>query len=201
MASLGTVREHSRVPLMFREDGHVLIALDAEGDLIPVQGGEPRGQLIDVAISCDRISIGNAVIDKTIATMLKACRDYDDNTPAPLPPAASARTSDGRTLLVDIFLVPRALGKAINRARFMLVLREVRGRPRSRKSHMRQSFGLTVTEADLADLLAQGMSLTEVSERLCISIWTARSHLRAIFQKTGTHRQAELVALLNHTGP
>lgn len=57
-------------------------------------------------------------------------------------------------------------------------------------------FGLTPTEAKLALLLANGLSLDELSDELCISRNTARTHLRAVFAKTGVTRQAGLVRLI-----
>lgn len=197
MTSGGAQTGQSGTSFVFRENGHVLIALDAQGNLISKEQHNGGGRHMDLAISCDRVCTGNAEIDQTIATMLKACREYDEDAPTPLPPSSSARTKNGIAMHVDVFLIPQALRQALEGARFMLVVRETRGSPKSRGSLMRRKFGLTVTEAELADLLAKGMSLREVSERLCISIWTARTHLNAIFQKTGTHRQGELIALIN----
>lgn len=57
-------------------------------------------------------------------------------------------------------------------------------------------FDLTPTEARLALLLANGLSLDEVSAELAISRNTARTHLRAVFSKTGVTRQAGLVRLI-----
>jgi DNA-binding CsgD family transcriptional regulator len=57
-------------------------------------------------------------------------------------------------------------------------------------------FGLTPAEAALARLLAQGHSLTEAAAHLCVTRETTRSRLKNIFEKTQTHRQAELVRLL-----
>lgn len=189
--------QRSGVALIFREGHHVLVPLDANGDLIPVQERSPGGGLVDLAISCDRIHTGDPVIDKAMANMLKACQLFDERSPGLLPRAVSTRTSDGRSILVDVFLVPHELGETLQGARFMLTLRQVRDRRASRKRQMRQRFRLTATEADLVELLLLGKSLKEAAEHLCISIWTARSHLRSIFQKTGTHRQGALIALLN----
>jgi len=61
---------------------------------------------------------------------------------------------------------------------------------------VRQILGLTPTEARLAAAIMQGKSLEVVSEELNMSIKTARTHLKRIFSKTGTNRQAELVRLL-----
>ena len=57
-------------------------------------------------------------------------------------------------------------------------------------------YGLTKKEAALAALLAQGRDLTEAADRLGMSKGTARVHLKRIFDKTGTHRQAELMILI-----
>jgi DNA-binding CsgD family transcriptional regulator len=57
-------------------------------------------------------------------------------------------------------------------------------------------YGLTNAEAKLAVALADGKSLDEVAEAQCIAYETARSQLKAIFSKTDTRRQPELVALI-----
>jgi DNA-binding CsgD family transcriptional regulator len=57
-------------------------------------------------------------------------------------------------------------------------------------------FGLTPAEANLAILLARGLSLAEASGAQNISLHTARAQLKAIFAKTGVSRQAELVRLV-----
>jgi len=45
--------------------------------------------------------------------------------------------------------------------------------------------------------MASGMSLEDAAEKLTIARQTARTQLKAIFMKTGTHRQSQLVALLS----
>jgi len=61
---------------------------------------------------------------------------------------------------------------------------------------LRDRFQLTPSEAALALRLARGESLADAASGLTIAYNTARSHLRAIFAKTGTHRQGQVVALL-----
>ena len=51
-------------------------------------------------------------------------------------------------------------------------------------------------EAKLAEAIASGDSLAQYAERHNVSIHTARNQLQAVFHKTGTSRQGELVALL-----
>ena len=58
-------------------------------------------------------------------------------------------------------------------------------------------FDLTPAEARVADCLRQGSSLREIAQRLLVGEGTIRNHLKAIFAKTGTSRQAQLAAFLS----
>jgi len=57
-------------------------------------------------------------------------------------------------------------------------------------------FGFTLCEARVALLIAKGCSPSRVASKLGISLNTVRSHLKRVFAKSDTHRQAELVLLL-----
>ena len=57
-------------------------------------------------------------------------------------------------------------------------------------------FGFTPTEASLAMLLVNGLTLDEAAAELNISRNTARTHLRSVFAKTGVGRQTMLVRLI-----
>ena len=61
---------------------------------------------------------------------------------------------------------------------------------------LKELYRLTPTEARLATLIAQGISLAEAAEILGIGIGTARNHLKHVFAKTDTSRQAELAHLV-----
>lgn len=64
------------------------------------------------------------------------------------------------------------------------------------ESELRQLYGLTSTEACLANLLMEGKTLDECCEALGIRRSTARTHLQHLFEKVGVQRQSELVSLL-----
>lgn len=57
-------------------------------------------------------------------------------------------------------------------------------------------FDLTPTEARVARHLASGLRPDEIAQELGVAATTIAFHLRNVFSKTGTHRQADLVALL-----
>ena len=61
---------------------------------------------------------------------------------------------------------------------------------------LHERFGLTAAEAGLAAEIVKGDGREAAARRRGISVATARTQLSSIFEKTGTHRQAELVHLL-----
>jgi DNA-binding CsgD family transcriptional regulator len=62
------------------------------------------------------------------------------------------------------------------------------------------AFGLTLAEARVALCAASGASTPETAQRLNVSPNTVKTHLRRVFAKTGTSRQAELARLMGSIG-
>jgi DNA-binding CsgD family transcriptional regulator len=57
-------------------------------------------------------------------------------------------------------------------------------------------FGLTRSEALLANALVNGRTLQQIAVAHNVSLNTIRTQLKSVLIKTGTNRQSELVALL-----
>ena len=82
-------------------------------------------------------------------------------------------------------------------ARAILVLTDLGRRPaRPEASLLAAAFDLTPAEARVAALLTTGASLEQAASQLGVSVGTLRFQLRAVFAKTGTGRQADLLTLL-----
>lgn len=64
------------------------------------------------------------------------------------------------------------------------------------EERLQHLYRLTPAEAKLAVILIRGNNTAAAAAELRITQNTARTHLKRIFQKTGTHRQSELVNLL-----
>jgi DNA-binding CsgD family transcriptional regulator len=58
-----------------------------------------------------------------------------------------------------------------------------------------RSMGLTRRELRLVDLLLDGLPLKRAASEMGVSYNTARLHLARAMQKSGTHRQVDLVRL------
>jgi DNA-binding CsgD family transcriptional regulator len=63
----------------------------------------------------------------------------------------------------------------------------------SQMEFLRNRFDLTPAETRLVVLLVTGASLKSSAKALGVGYETVRRHLKSVFLKTGTHRQAELV--------
>lgn len=61
---------------------------------------------------------------------------------------------------------------------------------------LRKLYGFTKAEAAVAAAMMEGKTLQEIAGSLHVSTNTVRAHLKRLFSKTRTSRQAELVLLL-----
>jgi DNA-binding CsgD family transcriptional regulator len=61
---------------------------------------------------------------------------------------------------------------------------------------VRSLFDLTAAEANVARRLAAGETVAEIATAGGVSVNTVRAHVRGVLEKTGCHRQTDVVALL-----
>ncbi|OBI20980.1 hypothetical protein A5714_07565 [Mycobacterium sp. E2462] len=105
------------------------------------------------------------------------------------------RRSGRRPYRVDIVPLGSAtLSPASGRAMIVIVDPEDQVEPPA--ALLRRAYALTEAEAAVALLALEGHGVKHISEKLSLSLATVKTHLQHVFDKTGTHRQAELVRLL-----
>ncbi len=104
----------------------------------------------------------------------------------------AVRNSGNRPLIAHIRLFAGLEGEAVG----LLTLVDLDECLEPSGNTLQAVFGLTKAEARLACELACGDTIEDIAEEHGVSISTARVQLKSIFAKTGTSRQAELVALL-----
>lgn len=64
---------------------------------------------------------------------------------------------------------------------------------------LKELFGLTDSEAKVAAYLANGNTLNEAAECLSVSINTAKTHARNIYEKTGVNKQTKFIQLVSNS--
>jgi DNA-binding CsgD family transcriptional regulator len=113
-----------------------------------------------------------------------------DGGRAPAHDLAIQRPASDRPLLLRFAMLPR--GDGGDQPRIAIFVDLAAGVARS-IDRLQQAFRLTKAEARLLAGLVAGESLSALSDKHRVSVNTLRVHLSRLFQKTGTHRQAELV--------
>lgn len=104
---------------------------------------------------------------------------------APLPP-----------LLLTVLPLSRQTPEDILIARTMLILRDLAHIPVPQWQVFAQHFKLSGAETRLCLALADGLSLAEYSKKFHLSLHTSRTHIKSVFVKTETRRQADLLRLI-----
>jgi DNA-binding CsgD family transcriptional regulator len=108
-----------------------------------------------------------------------------------------AKRFQKQPVLMKVLPVPVAARGPFLGARALLVLKDIGLGKEPDADLMLRMFGLTPAEARLAVQIASGVSPEQAAGALGIARETARNQLKAIFAKTETHRQGELIALLS----
>ncbi len=148
-----------------------------------------EGNRVRAATATDQRMLGNAIGNL-------ARRDFPGTSSEPV-----VLNIAGTQNTPSLVLVLRPAGHAYNRevgARLPLVMISVRG---GQALHdpltcvFVRRYELTAAQGRVCALVFSGQSLARASQTLKLSENTVRSHLRQIFQKTGTHGQMELVHL------
>jgi DNA-binding CsgD family transcriptional regulator len=102
----------------------------------------------------------------------------------------------GAALLADVTPLRGDFAEAFGRSTALVLLWDSSARRRPRADLLRQLYGLTPREAEVAALLATGQDLQEISEAMNLKLSSVRQLVKALFWKTGASRQSELVAAL-----
>ena len=104
--------------------------------------------------------------------------------------------ADAPWLLVDAMPVTALGSDMFNEGRAVLILTDLTNPPMGDSKLLATLFGLTPAEAKLAAAIASGTGIDAAAASLHIGRETAKCQLKAVFLKTNTHSQPELMALM-----
>jgi DNA-binding CsgD family transcriptional regulator len=136
-------------------------------------------------------------LDRAIAVALAVSARASGLLPGEEGRLTLPRRSGGAPWIVQVLPLAEGATSAFGaRGGAVILVDDAQARRAPSEIALVRAFGLTPSEAALALSLAQGRSLAEHARQRRISVHTARTHLARIYAKTGTRRQAELVARL-----
>lgn len=183
--------EISGMTRVLHGSGDPVMELDSRGHVIRMHGDGEAVGVLRVHRQC-LVAIDPAeqpALERALTAAVRAPRR---------PAALTLSGQDGERAILQLIPVPGPARDVFAAAAALAVVIPLRLVPPSSPyaGVLRDAFGLTEREADVASLVASGMALSDVAERLQVQIGTARNHLKNIFAKTRVSRQGELVALL-----
>lgn len=141
---------------------------------------------------CSRVPGTTTAIQKRMRAVVteKWLRPEGDTGPVTIP------RNGTRPMILRIQRLGGSLPDFFASSIGVCLIEDVGRHQRHNLQQLRQLFDLTSSEAIIATMIAQGIPLKQVAHERSVSYETARTHLRSIFMKTNTRRQAELAALL-----
>jgi len=175
--------------------GLAAVAVDRQGIVL---GANARvDDLFDdeMYIKCKRLRVSDIEAQKRIDNIidrLLVANDREDFFAEAIP----VRRQKKNPVIIRVLPVPRAARTPFLDACALFTFTPLEPRSDHHPTALIDVFELTPAEASLASIIAEGASPEEAAKRLGVAKETARNQLKAVFGKTGTHRQSELVALL-----
>ena len=116
------------------------------------------------------------------------------STAGPLPAPVIIARNNTPWLLIEAMPVTSASNDIFEGCRALLVVSDLSRASITDAAVLSLVFGLTSAEARLAAAICEGQDLNAASASFGVSRETLRSQLKTVFAKTGSRRQAELVA-------
>lgn len=185
----------STVANSFDQIGKAVVAVDETGRFIHANAAAQRLLGASIQVAGGRLMLRDRHAAADYDKVMERLRGLREGKTLSAPPII-VRRENAAPLLISVLPVDGAAKSPFLCSPALLLLNEVAGPARSDWQVLSRAFGLTPAEARLTALLAIGDSLESAAETLGITKETARSRIKSIFQKTDTHRQGHLVALL-----
>jgi DNA-binding CsgD family transcriptional regulator/PAS domain-containing protein len=108
----------------------------------------------------------------------------------------SARTGKEKMVVVAPLSSSSPCARPWQRPLAVVMVTRISGAPQGTSDVLRGVFGLTPAEARVAVQVAEGESLSDISDKFHVALGTVRGQLKAVYAKLGVSRQAELCRLL-----
>lgn len=135
------------------------------------------------------------LVDARLRSMMLAAAGPTPSSGAVLVPRPSLRRPYQVVIAPLGRTVPLLVGSRV--PRILVLIDDPAAHQPVASALLMQLYGLTPREAELAAALGAGATVKEAAVTLGMRYETARSHLRRVFDKTRTRRQADLMILVS----
>ena len=179
--------------------GSPAMVTDGLGRVIRMNSAAEAQLNSDLRIVNRRLTATHRELTKRIEHLILGASHTGSGAQPSLNPPVAVPRIGRRPLLVHA--VPLVGDNIFAAGRVLVIVFDLESRPVPCGMHLRRVFGLTAAEARLATRLAAGESLDSAADAVGVGKETARTQLKAVFGKTSTGRQAELVALISRLLP
>lgn len=154
----------------------------------------------EIAGARDGLSLGSrglraASDDAALQHLIHQACTGDRHGPRSSSRIAVSRDSGRKPYSVQVMPLRSRNAVFSTAAALVLIVDSERTAPPSPED-LQKLYDLTPAEAEVAIRVLKGRGLQSVADELCVTRSTVRVHQQRVFEKTGTHRQAELVRLL-----
>ncbi|MET4701591.1 DNA-binding CsgD family transcriptional regulator/PAS domain-containing protein [Constrictibacter sp. MBR-5] len=179
--------DHLPYGVAFAEPDGRLVQCNARAEAL-LRRGDP------LTLRNGRLAAASAREADRLAHFLGAAADPAGTAP---PARIAVRGREGRPLVLSAARIAARRNRLpTQRPVLMLTIAEADRAAAASPALYRDLYGFTPVESRLAAALLPGTGLKRAAEAAGITYETARWYLKAMFQKTGTTRQSELVARL-----
>lgn len=168
------------------------IMIGGEGQVLHISRLAEQHLGAGLVVKSGTLAATDAGSDGDLQTILK---EHIDGV-RPQRDALGLRRIEGRPLILRIIELTADMRPVFEEAKFVAVLVDPDVCPEPSPALLQQIFGLTRKEAHVAVQLMCGGTLQDMAKETGVSVGTVRSQAKAVFAKTATNRQAELVGIL-----
>lgn len=186
-----SIDREERALIVMGTSGNVLYASDAAEDLARKSKW--------IRLSRAGIHLTNPNLDQQLQHGLANCRQIVERNSADAATEIEISVPDGdsyRLSLAPLMLQGRMFG--IDQPAVVVTITRIGAQEAEVRRRLQ---GLTGAELALALAVARGCTLVGYARGRGISLHTVRAQLKVVFEKTGTHRQAELVSFILNRQP
>lgn len=182
MRNLDQIARARRVPgvMILDDSGVVLYRNSAVADVVPTLEG----------VAADG---GSAPVLRVPAAIRDLCLTPESHE---ADPATTIVCSEG--ICYALKAVPlESLGGAVGKRCVMLLIEPIVEHRQVNFDAIKSGFNLSRREVEVLRLVCQGMSNREIAERLFISEYTAKDHVKKIMQAFNASSRSEVIASLS----